>query len=37
MRLHSGDEACAFARAYVERAPTGYDRDDVDDVLHHCR
>ena len=37
MRLRTGAEACGFGRAYVERAPTGYDRDEVDDVLRHCR
>lgn len=37
MRLRTGDEACTFAHAYVDRAPTGYDRNDVDDVLRHCR
>lgn len=37
MRLRTGAEACTLARAYVERAPTGYDRDEVDDVLRHCR
>jgi len=36
MRLRTGDEACTFAHAYVDRAPTGYDRNDVDDVLRHC-
>ncbi len=37
MRLGTGAEACEFGRVYVERAPTGYDRDEVDDVLRHCR
>jgi tetratricopeptide (TPR) repeat protein len=37
MRLERGPTACGFARAYVERAPGGYDRDAVDEVLRRCR
>jgi tetratricopeptide (TPR) repeat protein len=37
MRLASGADACTFAHAYVDRAPTGYDRDEVDEVLRRCR
>lgn len=37
MRLASGTDACLYAAAYVQRAPEGYDREDVDDVLRRCR
>jgi hypothetical protein len=37
MRLERGSEACAFGRAYLERAPSGYDVNAVTDVVRRCR
>jgi tetratricopeptide (TPR) repeat protein len=37
IRLERGPEACRHARRYVEIAPAGYDREEVDAVLRRCR
>ncbi len=37
VRLGAGSEACALAGRYIEAAPRGYDREDVDRVLRGCR
>ncbi|UJR86510.1 tetratricopeptide repeat protein [Sandaracinus amylolyticus] len=36
IRLERGDEACTLARRYIEAAPRGYDRDEVDGVQRRC-